>query len=440
MAAGQRGSVSWLLDLTAEALRADPGLEQFTGRVSDSGEGRWTSIAAIEEGVSAPLLTAALYKPLRLTRAASCSRTRCSRRSGWSSGVTSRIAPSANELGDRLRRLEAVTDAGLAQLDVDELLDELLDRVRELLAVDTAAVLLLDPSRGYLVATAARGIEEEVRQGVRIPLGTGFAGRIAAEKRAVIIDRSTTRTCSTRSCGRRASARCSGFRCSSAATCWVSCTSARYRRAGSPPTTATCSSWWPTGSPWPSRPAPPRSSGPRPRRCNAACCPPQLPDIPGFEFAARYVPGGHRRGRRRLVRRVRPAVRLALHRGRRRRRPRAAGSRRDGTAAQRAARLRARLPRTRPSCSAGSTARCATSSPTIMATVLCAIVDPSGEQLRLSTAGHPPPVVSASPDLPAAILDLPADLPIGVDAARPRHTSTMALPPGHRACACTPTA
>jgi 6-phosphogluconate dehydrogenase len=59
----RRGSVigSWLLDLTAEALRADPNLGQFTGRVSDSGEGRWTSIAAIDEGVPAPLLTAALY-------------------------------------------------------------------------------------------------------------------------------------------------------------------------------------------------------------------------------------------------------------------------------------------------------------------------------------------------------------------------------------------
>ena len=59
----RRGSVigSWLLDLTAEALLVDPGLEQFTGRVSDSGEGRWTSFAAIEEGVPAPLLTAALY-------------------------------------------------------------------------------------------------------------------------------------------------------------------------------------------------------------------------------------------------------------------------------------------------------------------------------------------------------------------------------------------
>ncbi|MCF2526949.1 decarboxylating 6-phosphogluconate dehydrogenase [Yinghuangia sp. KLBMP8922] len=59
----RRGSVigSWLLDLTAAALAESPGLEQFAGRVSDSGEGRWTSIAAIDEGVPAPVLTAALY-------------------------------------------------------------------------------------------------------------------------------------------------------------------------------------------------------------------------------------------------------------------------------------------------------------------------------------------------------------------------------------------
>ena len=59
----RRGSVvgSWLLDLTAQALYESPELEEFSGRVSDSGEGRWTSIAAIEEGVPAPVLTAALY-------------------------------------------------------------------------------------------------------------------------------------------------------------------------------------------------------------------------------------------------------------------------------------------------------------------------------------------------------------------------------------------
>lgn len=60
----RRGSVvgSWLLDLTASALHASPDLQEFGGRVSDSGEGRWTSIAAIEEGVPAPVLTSALYE------------------------------------------------------------------------------------------------------------------------------------------------------------------------------------------------------------------------------------------------------------------------------------------------------------------------------------------------------------------------------------------
>jgi 6-phosphogluconate dehydrogenase len=60
----RRGSVvgSWLLDLTAQALHKSPQLDEFGGRVSDSGEGRWTSIAAIEEGVPAPVLTASLYE------------------------------------------------------------------------------------------------------------------------------------------------------------------------------------------------------------------------------------------------------------------------------------------------------------------------------------------------------------------------------------------
>ncbi len=59
----RRGSVigSWLLDLTAAALHDSPTLEEFAGHVSDSGEGRWTSIAAIEAGVPAPVLTTALY-------------------------------------------------------------------------------------------------------------------------------------------------------------------------------------------------------------------------------------------------------------------------------------------------------------------------------------------------------------------------------------------
>jgi 6-phosphogluconate dehydrogenase len=60
----RRGSVisSWLLDLTAHALLQDPKLETFAGRVSDSGEGRWTALAAIDEAVPAHVLTAALYE------------------------------------------------------------------------------------------------------------------------------------------------------------------------------------------------------------------------------------------------------------------------------------------------------------------------------------------------------------------------------------------
>jgi len=89
----------------------------------------------------------------------------------------------------RLRSIQSITDAALSRLDDHDVLAELLERTREILRADTAAVLLLDMASGQLVATAAAGLEEEVRQGVRIPLGRGFAGRIAAERRPVILDR-----------------------------------------------------------------------------------------------------------------------------------------------------------------------------------------------------------------------------------------------------------
>jgi 6-phosphogluconate dehydrogenase len=59
----RRGSVigSWLLDLAASALLQDPGLTHFEGRVSDSGEGRWTLQAAVDEGVPAPVISSALF-------------------------------------------------------------------------------------------------------------------------------------------------------------------------------------------------------------------------------------------------------------------------------------------------------------------------------------------------------------------------------------------
>jgi phosphoserine phosphatase RsbU/P len=101
--------------------------------------------------------------------------------------VASPLRPSP-DAEDKLRDIRSVTDAALSYLGADDLLAALLDRVKEILDADTVAVLLLDSSGRQLIATAASGLEEEVRQGVRIPVGGGFAGRIAAERRPVILD------------------------------------------------------------------------------------------------------------------------------------------------------------------------------------------------------------------------------------------------------------
>ena len=345
--------------------------------------------------------------------------------------VTGQAAPSGE--GDRLRRIEAVTDAGLAHLDVEELLKELLDRVRELLAVDTAAVLMLDSSSRFLIATAARGLEEEVRQGVRIPLGLGFAGRIAAEKRPVIIERVDHSNvlnpilrergiCSLLGVPLLVSGRVMGVlhvgtlshrRFSEQDSTLLQLVADRVALAVRARTSQV-----------------ERAAATALQR---SLLPAQLPDVPGVEFAARYVPGGDGEvggdwydvftlpsgslcivvGD--VVGRGLPAA-VAMGRLRTALRAYALDS-------EDPAELLRKLDR-----------QVRQFEPEVMATVLCAIMEPCGEQLRLSTAGHPPPVVSASPGLPAAVLELPVDLPLGVSAARPRHTSTMALPPGAGVC------
>jgi serine phosphatase RsbU (regulator of sigma subunit)/anti-sigma regulatory factor (Ser/Thr protein kinase) len=98
------------------------------------------------------------------------------------------VVPTTHEELHKLQALQRVTDVALGYLPLDDLLNELLLRIAEILHSDTAAFLLLDEAGESLVATAAKGIEEEVEQGVRIPMGRGFAGRIAAERRAIFIE------------------------------------------------------------------------------------------------------------------------------------------------------------------------------------------------------------------------------------------------------------
>jgi PAS domain S-box-containing protein len=88
----------------------------------------------------------------------------------------------------RLRQLQTVTDTALAHLRLDDLLRELIGRIRDALAADTVVILLLTDDESQLAVRAAYGLEEEVARGIRIPVGRGIAGRIAARREALILD------------------------------------------------------------------------------------------------------------------------------------------------------------------------------------------------------------------------------------------------------------
>src|SRR3954454_23395071 len=85
------------------------------------------------------------------------------------------------------QNLQRVTEAALAYLDLERLLDALLDRIIEILDVDTTAILLLDEPTHELLARAARGLEEEFERPSSVAVGRGFAGTVAARREPVVI-------------------------------------------------------------------------------------------------------------------------------------------------------------------------------------------------------------------------------------------------------------
>jgi anti-sigma regulatory factor (Ser/Thr protein kinase)/putative methionine-R-sulfoxide reductase with GAF domain len=95
--------------------------------------------------------------------------------------------PPTDQRSDHLLSVYRLTDPRLSELALEPLLEAVLERTKEILDVDTVAVLLIDETERELVARAAKGLEEEVERGVRIPLGAGFAGRIAAERTPIFI-------------------------------------------------------------------------------------------------------------------------------------------------------------------------------------------------------------------------------------------------------------
>ena len=252
-----------------------------------------------------------------------------------------RDAREAAELITRqLRAVQKVTDATLAYLPEEELLQELLQRVSDILAVDTVAILLLEGDR--LHARAAKGIEEEVEQGVQIPLGRGFAGRIAAEKRAITIydvDHADILNPILREKGIKSllgvpllvQGRVIGVLHVGSLTPRVFNGDERDLLQLAADRAALAIE---------------QARLYAQRRVAEAVqqrlLPPEISDRSGLEGAARYLPAAGASLGRRLVRRV-PARRWPRGgRGRRRRGPRGRGRRRDGAAAHRRARLRGR--------------------------------------------------------------------------------------------------
>ena len=94
----------------------------------------------------------------------------------------------AERLTNRLTALQRITDAALGHFTVDQVLTESINRIREVLIVDTVAILLLETEGDELVAWAAHGLDEEVEMGVRIPVGKGFAGKVVENRKPIIIE------------------------------------------------------------------------------------------------------------------------------------------------------------------------------------------------------------------------------------------------------------
>ena len=335
------------------------------------------------------------------------------------------------ELADKLRDIQSITDAALSALDPQGVLDALVNRVKDILQADTAAVLLLDQPNGQLVATAASGLEEEVQQGTRVPLGRGFAGRIAELGQPVILNRvDHTKVVnpilldkgiqSLVGAPLRAEGTVIGVLhvgtltgrvftgqdvdlLQLAADRAAVAVQALYSQLDRAAAAVLQRSLLPTA----------------------------LPDIGGLEMAARYVPGsGNVGGDWYDVFRLPSGhvcavigdvtgtgLNAAVIMGRMRSvlRAYALESEDPGEVLERLSRKMRYF------------------EPDAMASVLCAMISPSLDQVRVSSAGHLPPLV-AYPGRPAGPAEVPPGVLIGMASPHARRVRTMDLPPGAVLC------
>lgn len=333
---------------------------------------------------------------------------------------------------DRLRQIEALTDTALARLSLDRLLVQLLDRTREILDVDTATVLLLDPQSGQLIATAARGLEDEVRRAARVPVGQGFAGTIVAERRSMVLDEVTPANVVNPILVEKGIRSLLGVPLiatgSTVGVLHVGTLIPRrfteddaelLQRVADRIALAVQADLYSAD----------QSAA---RVLARSLMPTRLPSVPGLELAGRYVPSdehgvggdwydvlslpdghlgvvigdvtGHGLGAAIVMGRLRSALRAyALI---------------DNDPAVVLQYLDRKMQHFEPG---------------PMATVAYAVFSPDRERLTVSLAGHFPPVLAA-PGEPAVIPELPVDPPLGVRAGITRRTSTLQISPGTVLC------
>ncbi len=346
--------------------------------------------------------------------------------------MTAHSSPDPAE--DRLRDIQSITDAALSRLDDQDLLAELLERTRDILEADTAAVLLLDFASGQLIATAAAGLEEEVRQGVRIPVGRGFAGRIAAEHRPVILDRVDHTTVlnpillakgirSMMGVPLVAGGRVIGVlhvgsltdrRFTSEDAELLQLAAGRAAMAVQSMTT--------------------RADRTAATALQRGLLPSALPAVAGAELAARLVPGQGAVGGDWYDAFTLPSGELCVVVGD------VAGSGLPAAvimgrmrSALRAYALEVRDP---AKVLARLDRKMQHFEPAALATVLYAVFDEALDRVHVSSAGHLPPVVAA-PGQPAELADIASDLMIGVAPDVRRRTTTLKIQPGGVLCLCT---
>jgi putative methionine-R-sulfoxide reductase with GAF domain len=342
-----------------------------------------------------------------------------------------KLADPEASLAGRLKDIEAVTDAALSRLDGQSLLNVLLERVKAVLDADTAAVLLLDRAAGQLVATAASGIEEEVIQGVRVPLGAGFAGRIAASAQPLAVDQVDRDTVSNRLLVDRGIKSLLGVPLlAGGQVIGVLHVGSLSGRAFTPEDADLLQLAADRAA------SALQSMMAQDDRMAAVALhrslrPPALPRVPGVDLAARYVTGSGYVGGDWYDVFVLPGGELGMVIGD------VAGS--GLPAAVIMGRMRSALRAYVLETDDPGTAlrmldrKIQYFEQDAMATVQYSVYQPSSGRLVMSSAGHLPPVL-AVPGREARVLEFDVDVPIGVADDPPRHSTVIDLPPGALLC------